>query len=62
MGWEELVREPLMPLSSPLPGAGAGGGGGHTSAGGRGDADADEILEGDDASQEVAVLGWVRSR
>lgn len=61
MGWEELVREPLMPLSSPLPSAGAGGGG-HTPAGGRGDADADEILEGDDASQEGAVLGWVRSR
>lgn len=28
-----------------------------TSAGGRGDADADEVLEGDDASQEAAVLG-----
>ena len=31
--------------------------GGLTSTGGRGDADADEILEGDDASQEAAVLG-----
>lgn len=55
-----MVREPLMPLSSPLPSSGAGGGG-LTSAVGRGDANADEMLEGDDASQEVAVLGWVRS-
>lgn len=31
--------------------------GGLTSAGGRGDADADKVLEGDDASQEAAVLG-----
>lgn len=28
-----------------------------TSAGGRGDANTDEVLEGDDASQEAAVLG-----
>lgn len=28
-----------------------------TSARGRGDADADKVLEGDDASQEAAVLG-----
>ena len=37
-------------------------GGGLTSAVGRGDANADEMLEGDDASQKVAVLGWVRSQ
>lgn len=54
MRWEEPVREPLMLLSSRLPLPVVGG---LTSAGGRGDADADEVLEGDDASQEAAVLG-----
>lgn len=44
-----MVREPLMPLSSPLPSSGAGGGGTHLSSG-QGDANADEMLEGDDAS------------
>ena len=52
MEWEEPVRS-----CNWVPRSWRQWGGGLTSAGGRGDADADEILEGDDASQEAAVLG-----